>query len=320
MIDVLWLSVLLWPPDQGARTAPSTAWSHNTRRRLSGLAGHDAVKWFWDQVRSYEFLSLAMQIEQLGGPPGFAPGPSGDVPPFVEEYFSMVPRDTASRFLAEWWRVADVDALLRSQRSEWEDILQDVASILRQVDVEGFQTAFFGRFPYRLVIAPVANVPFVGAQAVGVANTGETRAILLPYGDSRYSDHASDLVVVAQHEPSHVVVDLLQRMHPGVTAECLFVEEACSPKGRFASGYGDPALRFVETLIRASSYFFLQSTGMPEEADAFLASQIADGVSGITLFVRALQPWWQSRVRGCAAGLDSCFTQLPALLGRAASA
>jgi len=291
-----------------------------TRQRLSGFADHDVVKWLWEQVRKYEFLTLAMQLEQLGGPPDFAPRPSSEAPPFVDEYFSMIPRDKVSQGLAVWWRVAEIAELLRSQRPQWEVALQDVVSVLGQVNLEEFQVRFFGRFPYRAIIVPVVNVPFVGAQAVGVSTNSETRAICFPYGDSTYGEHPFDLMVVAQHEASHVMVDLVQRLHPAVTGECLFVEEACPPSGRFLSGYGDPGFRFVETLIRASSYFFLQWLGMESEAESFLGSQLAAGVSGIGAFVRALRPWWNLRVEAKAAGLDAYFPRIPSELRRAVSA
>lgn len=300
-------------------THPEHSLASSTRQRLSKFADHDAVKWLWEQVRKYELLTLAMQVEQLGGPPDFALQPSREVPGFVDEFFSMVPRDMVSRNLAEWWRVAGVEELLRSQRPQWDEVVQDVTSVLGRVDVEGFQATFFGQFPYRFIIVPAANMPFVGARAVGVATKSEARAVCLPYGDSPYSEHASDLLVVAQHEASHVMVDLLQRLHPDVTAKCLFTEQISPPGDPFASGYGDAGFRLVETLIRASSYFYLQSLGMQPEADAFLASQLSAGVSGIGVFVRALQPWWNLRAQGKAGGLDEYFPQLPSELRRAVS-
>jgi hypothetical protein len=127
-------------------------------------------------------------------------------------------------------------------------------------------------------------------------------------------------LIAAQHEASHVMVDLIQRLHPTVTEQCLFIEETHAASGRFASGYGDPDMRFVETLIRASTCFFLQSLGMEAEAESFFVSQLKDGVSAIGVFVEALRPWWQKRAQGKAEGLDVYFAQLPAQLRTATQA
>jgi hypothetical protein len=68
-------------------------------------------------------------------------------------------------------------------------------------------------------------------------------------------------------------------------------------------------MRFVETLIRASTCFFLEYLGREAGGREFMTSQLADGVSAISVFVDALRPWWKERLQGRCGGLDSVLSE-----------
>ncbi|MBN1976860.1 MAG: hypothetical protein JW918_05615 [Anaerolineae bacterium] len=124
---------------------------------------------------------------------------------------------------------------------------------------------------------------------------------------------------MAQHEASHPVLADIQRLYPDVPAQCVFVEQAYSPTSRFAREYGDPGYRWVETVIRTSTYFYLHSLGLCEEAGRYLRGEIEGGMTAIEVFVKALGPWRHERQGGRAAGLDQVLDELPSWLHRAVS-
>jgi hypothetical protein len=152
---------------------------------------------------------------------------------------------------------------------------------------------------------------------VGVANLRETFAVFI--SNKPYQSHGIDIVGLAQHEASHPILADIQRLYPDVPAQCVFVERAFPPTSRFAREYGDPGYRWVEMVIRASTYFYLQSLELSEEAERYLCKEIEGGVTAIEVFVKALGPWWHERQSGRAAGLAQVLDELPAWLQRAVS-
>lgn len=285
-----------------------------TRNWLQPLSSHPSVHWLREQKEKAWFLGLAMQTVQLGSPPRFTPNPPDEVPPFVSEQFGDPPAPELAGHLGAIWREGGLAELFEEQAGLWEQEAAALRTALQGGEVEAFQQLFFGRFPYRAVAVPLANLAGDGGQGVGPANRRETYAVCLPRGLERFRSDRAGLLVLVQHEASHPVLDDVQRLFPQVPGRCAFVEEISPPGGRFARAYGDAGFRWVETLIRASSVLYLEFLGLEEEAGAFLRQQQEAGVGGITLFVQALRPWWNERKSGRAPGIDSVLEELPGWL------
>lgn len=295
----------------------------DTRQRLAGAAAHPGVRWLREASARHHLLGLAMHTVQLGPPPDFdATCPDG-VPAFVEAWFGGVDRPGLAEALRSVWRDLRIGDLLRDQAPEWEEVVRALSHLLADAQIEPFQRLFWGRFPYKAVLVPVWNMNGAGLRGVGAATVREAYAVCPAQGTQPLRQE--DLLVLAQHEVSHPVLDDIQRQHPEVPGDCAFVERDCPPAGRFAQSCGDPTCRWVETLIRTSTCFYLEYLGRPDEADAFAASQAEAGVTALPLFREALRPWWEARRQGTAPGLDRALPQLPAwlrsaLAGRAQAA
>ncbi|MBP2018570.1 hypothetical protein J2Z79_001985 [Symbiobacterium terraclitae] len=309
------------PPDTltaaaGPSAAPPAELEHRlvaeTRRRLAGAADHPAVQWLRAEYEQHDLLGLAMQAVQLGPPPAFDDACPDGVPPYVETYFNDVDRSALARALRSVWQDLRVGELLADQDAEWRAVTATVEGLLTDAQVEPFQRLFWGRFPYRLVVVPLWNMAARGLRGVGVASVHETYAVCLPRGAA--PPEQREVLILAQHEASHPVLDDIQRLYPAVPRACAFVETDFPPAGRFAQFYGDPTFRWVETLIRASTCFYLEYLGRPDDAESFAQLEVESGVTAIRPFVSALRPWWEARRRGEAPGLDRVLPQLPAWL------
>lgn len=278
---------------------------------MSGLSVHPSVQWLQSQYDAAGLLGLAMQTVQLGDPPLFEPASPEGVPPFVEEHFGYLPRTDLAKALQSLWHDGGMGLLLDAQAAEWQGVASELAEVLDQSEVESFQQLFFGRFPYTAVAVPLWNMADCGLRGVGVANLRETYAVCLPAEqDSLRMDRVS-MLILAQHEASHPVLDEIQREALSVPEACAFIEQMHPPGGRFARAYGDPTFRWVESVIRASTYFYLQFIGRAAPAEEFLETQVKNGVTAIRPFVEALSPWWHQRSRGNAPGLDGVIGELP---------
>lgn len=289
-----------------------------TRQQLTAFANHPSVRWLAQQHGEAGLLGLAMQTVQLGPPPAFALPAPGHVPRYVEMYFDDVPRHALADALRSFWHDAHVSALLAAHAAEWQAVTAAAADALAGAQLEPFQRLFFGRFPYTAVFVPLWNMAGQGVRGVGVANRQETYAVCLPARAALPDEHIQ-LLILAQHEASHPVLDDIQSEYPDVPAACRIAEASHPPAGRFAQAYGDPVFRWVETVIRASSYFYLGFIGQEAAAEAFLTDQAAAGVTALPLFVEALRPWWRERCRGAAPGLDAVLDDLPAWLREASA-
>ena len=289
----------------------------DTHRRLSKLAQHASAQWLSDAERRVSLLGLAMQTVQLDGPPRFLSAPIEETPWYVQEYFSQVSAIDLGQHLAAIWQDANLEEHFRAQQPLWQEAEADLASVFAGIGVDDFQEQFFGRFSSRLVAVPLANKAIHGWRAVGVANQRETYAVFM--SNKPYQSHGIDLVGLAQHEASHPVLADIQRLYPDIPTECAFVEQAYAPANRFAREYGDSGYRWVETVIRTSTYFYLQSLGLSKEAELYLRGEIESGVTAIEAYVKALSPWWHERQRGNAAGLDGVLEELPSWLQGAVS-
>lgn len=289
----------------------------DTHRRLGKLTQHASAQWLSNAERQVSLLSLAMQTVQLEGPPHFSPLPIEETPWYVQEYFSQISAIDLGQHLATIWRDANLEEHFRAQQSLWKETEADLASVFAGIRVDDFQEQFFGRFSSHLVAVPLANKAIDGWRAVSVANQRETYEVFM--SDKPYQSHGIDLVGLAQHEASHPVLADIERLYPDIPAQCAFVEQAYAPTNRFAREYGDPGYRWTEIVIRASTYFYLQSLGLNEEAERYLRGEIESGVTAIEVYVKALGPWWHERQRGNAAGLDGVLGELPSWLREAVS-
>mgnify|MGYP001383809611 CR=1 FL=1 len=284
----------------------------DTRRRLAGHAADPGVRSLCEAFAQHRLPGLAAHTVQLGPPPEFDHSCPDGVPPFVEAWFAGADRTALAEALRSVWRDLRIGALLQEQAPRWEEVVRDLSSRLADAQIEPFQRLFWGRFPYEAVLVPVWNMNGAGLRGVGVATFRESFVVCPAPGDPPLRE--ADLLVLAQHEASHPVLDHIQRQHPQVAGECAFVERDCPPAGRFAQHYEDPAYRWVETLIRTSGCFYLEYLGLAEEAEAFAASQVEEGVTAIPVFREALRPWWEARRQGTAPGLELVLPQLPAWL------
>jgi hypothetical protein len=232
-------------------------------------------------------------------------------------YFSQVSAADLGHHLAAIWQDANLEEHFRIQQPLWEEAEADLTSVFAGIEIDDFQEQFFGNFPYHLVAVPLANKAIEGWRAVGVANLRETFAVFI--SNEPYQSYGIDIVGLAQHEASHPILADIQRLYPDVPAQCVFVEQAYPPTNRFAREYGDPGYRWVEMVIRTSTYFYLHSLGLSEEAERYLRGEIEGGVTAIEVFVKALGPWWHERQKGRAAGLDKVLGELPSWLQKAVS-
>lgn len=291
----------------------------DTRTRLAPFATHPSVQWLTEQQGGMGLLGLAMQAVQLGAPPAFELPPPGQVPRYVEAYFDDVPRDELAEALWSFSEDANVSALLTSQESRWQAVAAAATDALAGAELEPFQRLFYGRFPYTAVFVPLWNMASHGLRGVGVANVRETYAVCLPTGPDSLRNDQTELLILAQHEASHPILDDIQSEYADVPGACLFAETSHPPAGRFAQAYGDPEFRWVETVIRASTFFYLDFIGREADAEAFVTDQVASGVTAVPLFVDALRPWWRERRNGTAPGLDAVLGDLPGWLREASA-
>lgn len=298
--------------------APQQALVTDTKSRLSKIIEHPSSQWLIDAEKRVYLLGLAMQAVQLDVPPHFSPAPIEETPWYVREYFSQVSAVDLSCHLETIWREANMEDLFRAQQPFWQEAEADLARAFAGIEVDDFQEHFFGSFPYHLVAVPLANMAIEGWRAVGVANLLETYAVFL--SNKPYQSYGIDLLSLAtKHEASHPILADIERLYPDVPAQCAFIEQVYAPTNRFAQEYGDSGYRWTETVIRTSTYFFLKFLGMNEEAERYLHREIESGVTAIGVFVKALNPWWQERKKGRAAGLDEMLHELPSWLQKTVS-
>jgi hypothetical protein len=190
----------------------------------------------------------------------------------------------------------------------------EIAAILDRLDVVGFQERFFGRFPYHAVVVPLLNLVPSWVNGVGVANARETYAVCCRATGDASQSYASWVTELAQHEASHPVLELILREHPGVPADCAFIEAAYPPTAHFASVYDTAEARWTETFIRASTWFFLMELGREQEASEHLRRHASQSAPMIEPFVKALTPWWEQRRGELAPGVDRVLDQFPVWL------
>lgn len=281
---------------------------------LSDFTAHPSARWAGEKAATGDMLDLGVQAMQLGDAPAFAVPGEGEIPVFVREWFSAVSTADLSHHMRIFWNDTRLGGVLDAQESLWRKEVRELERSLCGADVEAFQLEFFGLFPYRAKVVPLANMPWWSWNGFGGANSRECFAACLPAG---LAQGDVDRMILVQHEFSHPVVDAIQRLHPEVAAQCAFIEEKHAPAGGFASAYDSQEFRWVETLIRASSVFYLEERGLPAAAAQFAESQVQAGVRAVVPFVSALRPWWTRRKRGQAPGLRDSIAGMPGWLTEA---
>jgi len=284
-----------------------------TRQHLNALREDPSVKWLAEMDQKFIILGLCMQTVQLDNPPNFNVSDPKTIPAFISEEFSEPPRKDMSKHLALFWKKSDLDALIHKQRTQWRDMVEDLAKVIEEIDLIAFQRNFYGEFPYHPVIVPLANLVPSRIDGVGTANDKETYAICLLAEKGSYKEYKIwELLELMQHEASHPVVDKIWRFNPQVPKKCgEFIEEKYPPRERFAQIYNDVNSRFVESLIQASSWFFIREIRGEAEADEYLHEVIQRTGDSMKIYINALKPWWEKRRLGKAPGLDQLFHLLP---------
>jgi hypothetical protein len=272
---------------------------------------HPSVRWLQQAVQRAWLLGVAMQTVQLAPVPPFSPPAVSEIPAFVLRDFAEPTAAQIGQQLAAFWRDAELAVLLGLQSALWQEVIDDIVSVLRPTDIVGFEEVFWGIFPYRPVVVPLANLVPTWVNGVGVANQRETYAVCCLKSSEPFHAQPLRILDLAQHEASHPVLETILQEHPAVPAACAFVEAAHPPTGRFVEIYDTPASRWAETLVRASTWFFLQELGRGAEAREHIQRQIDQGARMLGVFISALTPWWQDRRAGRAGGLDQVLDQLP---------
>lgn len=290
----------------------------STRSYLAPQQEHPAAQWLKAAVQRSWLLGVAMQTVQLAPLPPFTPPALADIPAFALRDFGDPSAEEIGRQLATFWRDAELALLFERQATVWADVVADIAAVLRPIDIVGFQEVFFGEFPPQPVVVPLANLVPSWVNGVGVANRQETYAVCCLRSAEPFQTQALRVLDLAQHESSHPVLELIIERSPDVPAACAFVEAAHPPTGRFAEIYDTADSRWTETLVRASTWFFLNEIGRGEEAKQHIRRQVAEGASTLDVFIAALAPWWSERRSGRALGLNLVLDQLPGWLRAAA--
>ena len=287
-----------------------------TRDRLKPLQTHPSVHWLNEKVEEFWLLGLAMRTAQLGNPPTFLPCDPREVPPFVQKHFSEPPLAEVSQHLAAIWQDGEMLALLEGQSTLWEEVMEDVRSVLAPTDIVAFEHLFFGQYSSHLVVVPLANLVPSWVNGVGVGNQQETYAVCCLKSADPYQASPLRILDLAQHEASHPVLAEIEQRYPNVPDACACAEEAFPPTGRFPQIYEDHASRWAEMVIRASTWFFLRELGKEEEARAHVQGQREQGIMAIDAYIAALSPWWCERRAGRAPGLNVVLNHLPSWLRR----
>lgn len=284
-----------------------------SRQHLSTLRDDPSVKWLAEMDQKYIILGLCMQTAQLDNPPIFrVPNPK-TIPAFIREQFSNPPGKDMSKHLSSFWQKSDLMALIKKQKIQWRDIVADFATIIEEVDLVAFQKSFYGEFPYHPVIVPLANLAPSRIDGVGTANDKETYAICFLSEKRSYKEYKVwEILELMQHESSHPIVDKIWRLDPQVPIKCgEMIEKKYPPRERFAHIYKDVNSRFVESLIQASSWFFIRDIRGEEEAEEYLQDVVQRTGESMKIYINALKPWWEKRSLGKAPGLDRMFHMLP---------
>jgi hypothetical protein len=307
-----------------ALTATSAAVEHEhqlvslTRDRLTDFSGHAGIVAIRNAVDGHGCLAVAMQMAQLDKPPEFAPIATERVPGIVRDQFADPPAVELSPLVAAVWNDVGVEQLLHEQAHLWAAVAEDVHKVLAPVDLIGFQRLFWGAYPYSIVVVPLASFAPMGIYGIGLPHLREAHVVCLLQNEGPYSAEEWRVLLLAQHEASHPVLNDLEAINPSVPDECEFVEEVAPPGGTFVNVYPKPSWRWGELMIRASSYFFYREIGRDEDAESFLYSQDIEGAAALPMFIAALEPWWDKRKSGNAAGMSEVLTDVPSWLRRAA--
>ncbi|MFA1821896.1 hypothetical protein ACDX78_17225 [Virgibacillus oceani] len=243
-----------------------------TRQRLFALREDPSVKWLAEMDQKYIILGLGMQTAQLDDPPNFKVNDPETIPDFIREQFSNPPGKDMSKHLSSFWQKSDLNTLIKNQKTQWRNVVDDIAAIIEKIDLIAFQKNFFGEFPYQPVIIPLANLAPSRIDGMGTANDKETYAICLLAGKRSYKEYRTwEILELMQHEASHPIVDKIWRLNPQIPIKCGdFIEGKYPLKERFKQIYRDVNSRFVESLIQASSWFFIREIRGEEEAEEFL--------------------------------------------------
>lgn len=284
-----------------------------TRQYLSSLRDDPSVKWLSEMDQKYIILGLCMQAAQLDHPPIFRVPDQKTIPAFIREQFFNPPGKDMSKHLSSFWQESDLMALIKKQRTQWRDIVADFVTIIEEVDLIEFQKSFYGEFPYHPVIVPLANLAPSRIDGVGTANDKETYAICFLSEKRSYKEYGKwEILELMQHEASHPIVDKIWRLDPEVPIKCgEMIEKKYPPRERFATIYNDVNSRFVESLIQASSWFFIRDLRGEVEAEEYLQEVVKRTGESMKVYIKALMPWWEKRSLGKAPGLNQLFHLLP---------
>ena len=283
----------------------------STREQLQRSAAHPAAQWLSDQVGKYWLFGFAMRVAQLGVAPQFAPSAPEAIPLFVQQDYPEPPLAEVSQHLTVFWQDGGVESLLTSQRALWEEVVEDIRRVLAPTDIIAFERLFWGHYDTHLVVVPFANA---SANGIGVSNLAETYATCFLRFADPFQANPHRILDLAQHEASHPILAKIQQRFPDVPDACAFIEETHAPGVRFTQIYDAHEARWTETLIRASTWFFLRELGRDDLAEAHLRIEDEAGVAACAAYVAALQPWWSERRAGRAPGLDAILDQFPAWL------
>lgn len=286
---------------------------NGTRQHLSVLRDDPSVKWLAEMDEKYIILGLCMQTAQLDNPPIFRVPDPETIPTFIREEFSDPPSKDISKHLSSFWQESDLMTLIKRQNTQWRNIVDDIATIIEEIDLIAFQKHFYGEFPYHPVIVPLANLAPSRIDGVGTANDKETYAICLLSEKRSYKEYKIwEVLELMQHEASHPIVDKIWRLDPQVPIKCgEFIEKKYPPRERFAYIYNDVNSRFVESLIQASSWFFIRDIRGEVEAEEYLQEVVQRTGESMKVYVNALMPWYEKRSLGKAPGLNQLFHLLP---------
>jgi hypothetical protein len=149
----------------------------HTRERLADFSSHPDVVVVREAVGAHGCLAVSMQMAQLDRPPEFAPIAAEQVPLVVRERFADPPAAELSPRVAAIWTEVGVEKLIGEQEPQWASVAEDVHDVLAPVDLLGFQEHFWGVYPYRVVVVPLASFVPMSVYGIGLPHLGEAHVV-----------------------------------------------------------------------------------------------------------------------------------------------
>lgn len=273
--------------------------AEQTAARLSRLRAHPAVQDIAAASSQWPFLLIVPHVLRWSWPDFRSLGvvePWADIPSLDAEEFR--------RSFQAFAEMVEEGGLWRDTASLWEEVVQDLRSVLAERDLAGFLALFWGKTGRAFVAVPNPLAP--RSNWIGISAPDAHYAILPPpllAPDApepvAYRSRPFQTRSGACHELSHSP-EFLARQRVSDLGAALEQGMARTPASKqFRERYPGATWQFSEILLRAVQVSYLRRHEDPEAEARFLKwHREAEGLESLVAWANMLDPYLEGRKTG----------------------